>query len=239
MMNKDNQSRSAVQEFFIEKFGYPVIIGEGGFIDPYDEGGVSMCFTEKADHLDFRNNALADIRLGKLQGFTVLKKIDDFIESLLFKRPAESLGQKCGMDNPSNISVDLKGNVLTCQNLSEKAISGNGMSHKIGHVNEFKKIKLNTITHWSKREECPNCPVLFVCQGSCMFLHGDLWELGCDASFTDAIPWFAAGIEILTGYTPYFIEGPQREDRRDIFGLVNGMPERKKTKEFPIPVVSA
>jgi hypothetical protein len=71
-----------------------------------------------------------------------------------------------------------------------------------------------------------------------MFLHGNLWDLGCDASFTDAIPWFAAGIEALTGFTPYYIEGPQKENRRDIFGLVHGVPP-KKQKPFPIPVVSA
>lgn len=238
MMNNQNTSRAAIQDFFIKKFGYPVRIGEGGFIDPYDEGGVSACFQEPAEHIEFRNNALAEVRKSQLLGFSIVEKIDKFVDGLLYKRPAESLGQKCGMDSPGNISVDLRGNVLTCQNLSEVSISGNGESHKIGHVDDFNNIKLKTITQWSKREECPKCPVLHVCQGSCMFLHGDLWELGCDASFTDAIPWFAAGIEALTSYTPYYIEGPQREDRRDIFGLVNGIPE-KKQKKFPIPVVSA
>ena len=72
-----------------------------------------------------------------------------------------------------------------------------------------------------------------------MFLEGDLWDAGCNNTFSDNIPFFAAAIETLTGYIPYYIEGPQREDRKDIFGLVNGIQIDKQKKPFPIPVVAA
>jgi hypothetical protein len=60
-----------------------------------------------------------------------------------------------------------------------------------------------------------------------MFLHGDYWELGCDASYSDAIPFFANAFEVITGCVPIYIEGPQKADRKDIFGLIgnNLMPE--------------
>ena len=144
------------------------------------------------------------------------------------KKPASSLGQKCGMDDPSKMAVDLKGNVLTCQNVSAVATSFNGESHKIGNVADFDNIKLKTSTHWSFREGCPNCPVLQICQGSCMFLTGDMFELACDNAFSDNLPYFLAGWEILTGTIPYYIEGPQKENRQDILGVINGIPKPKK-----------
>ena len=73
-----------------------------------------------------------------------------------------------------------------------------------------------------------------------MFLHGPLWEAGCDASYSDNIPFFAAGIEFMTGCKPMYIEGEFRESRKDIWGAVNGIPEApSKKKTFPVRVVSA
>ena len=239
-LNKDNQSRTAIGEFFEQRLGIMPVIGEGSFVDPYDEGGAASCFDDPADFLSYRNKYLAELRDGGAKNFSVLtEKISDFTDSLLNNRPASALGQKCSMDKKEHIAVDLHGNVLTCQNVSTVTTSANGESHKIGHVSDYNNIKLNTVTHWSHRKECPNCPVLQICQGSCMFLQDKLWELGCDTAFSDNIPIFAASIEAMTGYVPYYIDGPQRDDRKDIFGLVHGIPERKAKKPFPIPVVSA
>jgi uncharacterized protein len=169
-------------------------------------------------------------------------KTSNFINSLRTARQASSVGQKCGMDRPDNIAVDLHGNVLTCQNTSIKGIAPNGQSHHLGNVADMENVKLKTATHWSHRKECPNCPVLQICQGSCMYLEGDLWETTCDNAFSDAIPMFAAGIEFLTGLVPTYIEGPQREDRKDIFGSLRN-PQREGValpqKRFPIRVVAA
>ena len=239
VFHKDNPSRSAVQEFMVTEFGPSVPIGEGAFIDPYDAGGVESSFTSAREHLEFRNNALVEIRDGKIFNFNVLEgRVRDFVKSVETSRSASSLGQKCAMDRADNIAVDLNGNVLTCQNVSAAATSPNGESHKIGHVSDFGGIAMKTSTHWSERDECSKCPVLQLCKGSCMFLDGPLWDVGCNNSYSDAIPFFAAAIEMMTGYLPYYIDGPLREDRKDIFGLVNGVPEDKK-KPFPIPVVSA
>ena len=228
MMNKNNQSRAAVQEFFQKKLGFIPPIGEGAFIDPYDEGGKSTCFTTLEEHQKYRFSAFHEIRSGAADKFTVVRaKIGDFMDSIATRRPATSLGQKCGMDSDDNIAVDLKGNVLTCQNVSPVSKGFNGESHLLGKVTDWENIKLKTATHWSHRDECVNCPVLQVCKGSCMFLHGDYWELGCDASYSDAIPFFANAFEVITGCVPIYIEGPQKADRKDIFGLVgnNLMPE--------------
>jgi uncharacterized protein len=227
MVNKNNQSRAAIQQYFRDKLGFSVPIGEGGFVDPYDEGGASVCFNSQHDHMTYRNKSFAEIRAGQGKDLSVVTtKLNNFIGSVLNKRPASAVGQKCGMDNPQNIAVDLNGNVLTCQNVSAVAKSFNGENHRIGHVSDFNNIKLKTSTHWSHRTECPDCPVLQICQGSCMFLHGDMWKLACDNAYSDNIPFFLAAWEILTGCIPYYIEGALPEDRKDVLGSVNVVPDR-------------
>ena len=236
MLNRLNVSRSAIQKFFVELTGDPTVpIGEGGFVDAYDEGGKATSLTP-GEQAPFRNQAFHELRTGQATNFqNVSQRLMDFVSSIKTARPASVLGQKCGMDDPSRLAVDLKGNVLTCQNTSIEGIAPNGMSHKIGHVSDLAGVKLNTSTHWSKRDECPRCPVLQVCKGSCMFLEGDLWDASCDNAFSDAIPTFAAGIEFLTGMVPVYIEGPQRADRKDIWNRQE--PVRRKT--IPIAVATA
>ena len=165
-----------------------------------------------------------------------------FVNSLRFERPASSLGQKCGMDRVDSIAVDLKGNVLTCQNVSAAALAPNGESHRIGHTSELGQVALKSATHWSHRKECPSCPMLQICKGACMFLQGPLWEASCDNAYSDALPIFAAGIEFLTGLVPVHIEGELREERKDIFGFSDQVPPVRAAasrKPFPVPVVTA
>jgi uncharacterized protein len=228
MLNRNNASRAEIQKFFVELTGDPFVpIGEGSFVDAYDEGGVTNSL-KPDEFAAFRNLAFAEIRTGQATNFSAVRdRMMSFINSIRVGRRSEILGQKCGMDQPDNIAVDLRGNVLTCQNVSAASVAPNGQEHKIGHVSDMANVKLNTSTHWSKRDECPSCPVLQICKGSCMFLEGDLWETSCDNAFSDAIPVFAAAIEFLTGCVPTHIEGPQRADRKDIWNRAQPVGKRR------------
>ena len=93
------------------------------------------------------------------------------------RRPIEALGQKCGMDSPDAIAVDLRGNVMTCQNTGAKD------AHKIGHVADFDAIALDTATHFAFRPECISCPVVQLCKGACMSLEGDFFAQSCANEF--------------------------------------------------------
>lgn len=242
MVNRSSQSRAAIQAFFAELTGYPdVMIGEGGFVDAYDDGGRSLSLMSDEFHA-FRRLAFQEIRQGKAGLISSVRdRTMSFVNSLRFKRPASSLGQKCGMDQTESIAVDLKGNVLTCQNVSAAAAAPNGESHRIGHTSQMQDVALKTATHWSLRQECPGCPVLQICKGACMFLEGPLWDVSCDNAYSDALPIFAAGIEFLTGLVPVHIEGELREERKDIFGFSEQAraPLDSPTKPFPIAVVAA
>ena len=237
MMHRGNQSRAEVQKFWIERFGASVNIGEGSFIDPYDEGGFSSSLQSSSEHVGYRIQAMKELRAGSVMNFDGVRgKMKDFLLSIRSRRNAYSLGQKCSMDREDNVAVDLNGNVLTCQNVSSTSVSMNGQPHKIGHISEFDKVEMKTATHWSKRESCTTCPVLQICKGSCMFLNGPLWDAGCDNSYSDNIPYFAGTIERITGFLPYRVEHESLpEDRMDLWSIV----EKPRKKEFPIPVVAA
>jgi uncharacterized protein len=243
MINRENASRAAIQRFFIELTGdSSVPIGEGSFVDAYDEGGIAHSLRPDELHA-YRNLTFHEIRTGQAGNVqAVSSKTASFVNSIRSRRPASSLGQKCGMDKTDSIAVDLRGNVLTCQNVSAASNAPNGQPHRIGHVSDLASVKLNTATHWSKRDDCPNCPMLQICQGSCMFLEGPLWDRSCDNAFSDAVPIFAAGVEFLTGLVPIHIDGPQRDDRKDIFGQLRAVRVEAinhPARLFPIRVVAA
>ena len=240
MMNRNNPSRAAVQQFFVALTGDRFVrIGEGGIVDAYDEGGVANSL-QSHEFAAYRNLAFSEIRAGSARNFGVLaEKIMSFVNSLRTRRPISSVGQRCSMDKPDILAVDLRGNVLTCQNVSAVGMAPNGESHLLGTVHDLDRVKLNTATHFAHREECLGCPVVQICQGACMFLEGRLWDTTCNNAYSDAVPIFAAGIEFLTGLFPIHIEGQFRADRKDLFSNANSSPQSPSPKAFPIPVVAA
>ncbi|WP_341686710.1 SPASM domain-containing protein [Limnohabitans sp.] len=218
-----------------ERFSKDVKIGEGAFIDPYDEGGLSATLQTHQDHLRFRAMDFKELRQGLVSRMTIAQQhIMDFVQSIQTARPASSVGQKCSMDRPDHLAVDLHGNVLTCQNVSAKAIAPNGQPHHIGQVSNLQAVKMRSATHWSQRSDCPSCPMLQICKGSCMFLEGKLWDAGCDAAYSDNVPFLAAAIEFMTGCIPYYIDGDFREDRKDIFGQIHGAVANRPRRVIPI-----
>jgi uncharacterized protein len=248
MVNSKNNSRENIQLFFEklirddlgEEYLKYLVIGEGGFVDAYDEGGMANSLLDGEEDIKFRNSSYLEIRDLKAGRFTIINdKIKQFVEGIGFGKRLETVPQKCGMDRNDNIAVDLNGNVLTCQNVSAVSANPSGISHHIGHVSDLKNIEVKTATHWSDRSECPMCPVVHICKGACMFLTGELWEASCNNAFSDNITIFANAIELMTGHIPIYIHGPQREDRKDIFWWINGKPEniRKPKKIIPIMAV--
>jgi uncharacterized protein len=237
MVHAGNQSRAQIQAWLQQRFGQDVRIGEGAFIDPYDEGGLASTLQTPQDHLRFRAMAYKELRQGLASRMSVAQqRIMDFVQSIRTARPASALGQKCGMDKASNLAVDLYGNVLTCQNVSAAATALNGQPHQIGHLSNLQAVKMRSATHWIHRPDCPSCPVLQICKGSCMFLQGPLWDAGCEAAYSDNVPFLAAAIEYLTGCIPYYIDGDFRQDRKDVFGQVHGVPEQRPRRVIPILV---
>lgn len=223
MLNGSNVSRKAIYDWFVALTGDPTVqLGEGSVIDAYDSDGKASSIQHDEDHFSFRRQAFNDIySTGGEIGFTrIIDKIDAFIRSVQDHVPSQTLGQKCGMDREDIIAVDLRGNVVTCQNVSAAATAPNGRQHIGGNITNLDAVALHSSTHWSNRPNCRGCPVLHLCQGSCMYLEGDLWDTSCDNSYSDNIVLFALAFEKITGgYVPVRVDADHLpENRRDIWG---------------------
>jgi len=243
MLNSKNISRKEIYDWFVKFTGdQNVILGEGGFVDAYDEDGLENSLHTKKDHFNYRQQSFKDIyeNEGKIGFVGVLGKIDAFTKAVLSHRESKYVNQKCGMDDEQTISFDLRGNVITCQNVSALETSKNGESHLGGNLADFDNIELKSATHWMNRKECAGCPVLHICQGACMFLDGKFWETSCNNAYSDAIALFALSFEKMTnGYIPVLINNSELPlDRQDIWGTVYEHKEEVKRKIIPIKVVS-
>jgi uncharacterized protein len=224
MLNVNNMSRKVISDWFRDFTGdQDVGLGEGGIIDAYDADGLKNALSTKKDHFLFRQTALNDIfqNDGDIGFRGILGKIDGFTNAVLTHQSAQNLAQKCGMDDENVLAVDLRGNVITCQNVSAVSTSMNGMQHMGGNIANIDAVSIKTSTHWRNRPDCAACPVLHICQGACMFLDGDFWETSCNNAFSDAIPLFALSIYKITGYIPSYIEADHLPpERRDIWGTI-------------------
>ncbi len=224
MLNAQNTSRKEIHDYFRALTGdQRVPLGEGEFVDAYDEGGIEMSFKTKNEHFSFRKTGVTDIlwNNGDIGFGGIIQKIDGFITDILSRQSANSVGQKCGMDDEHIVAVDLRGNVLTCQNVSAVSRAQNGELHFGGNIaGGMENISIKSATHWRNRPDCAGCPVLHLCRGACMFLEGDFWKRSCDHAFSTNIAYFALAFEKITnGYIPVYIDGDHLPaERRDIWG---------------------
>ena len=243
MLNSKNQSRKEIYDWFVNFTGDEnVMLGEGSLVDAYDEEGISNSLITKQEHFEFRQRAFGELYASNGQiGFVgQLGKIQDFTNRLLNHTESKYLGQKCGMDDEHTLSVDLRGNVMTCQNVSSLEISKNGESHHGGTLDDYSNVELKSVTHWSNRKECPECPVLHICKGACMFLDEKFWDISCANAYSDNIALFAAAFAVVTnGYIPVLIQSETLpKDRQDVFGtMFEHTEEENRKKVIPIKVV--
>jgi len=77
---------------------------------------------------------------------------------LLKQQRIPLLKTSCGVDDSDLISMDINGNIRTCQNTDNHYVSG--------HVNDLKNVKLVGI-NLDREDFCGTCPVYRLCKSSC------------------------------------------------------------------------
>jgi uncharacterized protein len=246
VLNNRNTSRRAIEEFFrnvlqSDAFG----ISEGNIIDVFGNDSAALSIE---DHFAYRKMAfhegIAD-DFEIVQRFLVFKyRVMNFMQSSALRRPYSSLGTRCDVESASRISVDIKGNVLTCNNVSGKDRDQFGNLHAIGNVSDFDAIRshVHEGIHLFNRDECRNCPVAHMCRGGCSLPPpGPLFDQSCKNLYSDTVVALAISIFLLTnGGVLTYIDGEKLpEDRKDIFGLyqpelTDPPPPPPKKKIIPI-----
>ncbi len=192
VLTNNNYDVEIIRQWFIDRLGDDVPLNLEGIVQDYNNGNTRFTEEQYADMVDKLSKSIIYGNALKLP--IIRMKIENFINSLVQKRPSYALGQSCGMDRDSKLAVDLLGNVWTCQN-----VGGQDKKHNIGHVRSFEKISLDTSWHWSNRNSCSSCPVLQLCAGSCMYLEGQEFYTSCDSSFHYNIAILAGAMFLLTG----------------------------------------
>jgi uncharacterized protein len=256
VLTRENVSIPAVRDFILEKLnrkdmGYEysevsqmdLQVTTEELMLPYDDSGMAHSLQTPDEKKEILHTLFWETIQGSNQfSWTVNQKITGFFESLVYGRPAEVVGQKCGMDKEDNIAIDMKGNVTTCQNTSSLT------KHNIGNIEDFENIRLTNSYHWSTRAECPSCPVVQLCQGACLFLEDQYWTQACENLFYYNLAILAGSLFIMTdGLVLTKIEGEKIRfddvksiDVIDIDFVKSGGKQKswKVRKPLNIPVVT-
>ena len=196
----------ALKARFAERVGPDIFVGLEGVVNVYDAATAIGTGRFESAELNSLTRSIFEALVEDLNAFGLGERINEFYAAIQRRRPIEALGQKCGMDSPDAIAVDLRGNVMTCQDTGAKGI------HKIGHVDDFSAIALDTATHFAFREECMSCPVVQLCKGSCMFLDGEFFKQSCANEFAFNMGIMMAAVWHLTGMMVVGVEAKDKEN---------------------------
>ncbi|WP_052704253.1 radical SAM/SPASM domain-containing protein [Halomonas sp. S2151] len=202
VITKANTDINAIVDWFRERVHPDAPVNFEGVVNHYDEAGVG--FTERFTERDYEklvSSLKENLKDAEKRSQGLEARVYDFIESIMEARPHTSLGQKCGMDSEDRLAVDLKGNVMTCQN------TGATSEHGIGSVFDMDNVKLTTSWHWMERPDCEGCPYLQLCAGGCMFLEDKNWVDTCNNEYHYAKGIFEGALRMLTGADVVAFEG--------------------------------
>jgi uncharacterized protein len=206
VLTRENVSIAAVRDFICDKLNRKDLGYEHVGVDemelqvtteelmlPYDESGMAHSLQTPDEKKEILHALFWEtINTRNQFSWTVNQKVTSFFESLVYQRPAEVIGQKCGMDKEDNIAIDMKGNVTTCQNTSSLT------KHNLGNIDDLDNVRLTNSYHWSTRAECPSCPVVQLCQGACLFLEDKYWTQACENLFYYNLGILASSLFVLT-----------------------------------------
>lgn len=206
VLTRENVSIAAVRDFICEKLnrkdpGYEhtevsqmeLQVTTEELMLPYDDSGMAHSLQTPDEKKEILHSLFWEtINTRNQFSWTVNQKVSGFFESLVYQRPAEVVGQKCGMDKEDNIAIDMKGNVTTCQNTSSLT------KHNLGNIEDLDNVRLTNSYHWSTRAECPSCPVVQLCQGACLFLEDQYWSQACENLYYYNLAILASSLFVLT-----------------------------------------
>ena len=193
VLTRENHDLKALKAWFAEQVGPDIFVGLEGVVNVYDAATVIGTGRFEPAELNSLTWSIFEALVEDPNALGIGERLNDFYASLQRQRPIEALGQKCGMDSPDAIAVDLRGNVMTCQNTGAKG------AHKIGHIADFDTIALDTATHFAFRPECMSCPVVQLCKGACMFLEGEFFKQSCANEFAFNMAVLMAAVWQLAG----------------------------------------
>lgn len=218
VLTADNPDVNKFAEFFRTRVHPDIVVNFEGVVNHYEEDGlgVSRRFT-RDDYETLVSSIKSNLNDAQKRSQGLELRVYDFLQSLVDRRPAQALGQGCGMDKEGNLAVDLKGNVTTCQNV------GSESKHGLGTVFDMENVKLDTSWSWRERPDCGGCPYLQICGGGCMYLTDQNWIDTCENEYHFAKGLFEGTLEMMTGAKVIAFEGEHTRPKRASSNLINAV----------------
>lgn len=213
VITKGRYDLVGIVKYIQEKIGRNVRVGFEGIVLVEDErqfDNSTMFFD--ADYLELRREVSRQLVAGELNDIGIFRaKVNALMTAILadgYNIPDHSQ-QKCSMDSPYNLSIDLKGNILACHSTPKP----------IGHVNDFEHASLSKIgfVHWSRRPECLGCPVLVLCRGGCLAQDATAFFHSCNNEFHYNMIFFEAVFQLFFGETIIAMENLTRPTKTQFF----------------------
>lgn len=211
VITKNRYDLVGINSFIVGKIGRNVRVGFEGIVLVEDEAQFNAdTMFEDADYLALRREITAQLISGRLNDVGMFRaKINAVMSAVIADRYyiSDDAQQKCSMDNPYNLSVDLKGNVLACHSTPKP----------IGRVDNLGAADLGRIgfTHWSKREECKSCPILILCRGGCLAQDATAFFHSCNNEFHYNMIFFEVVYQLFFGEAIIAMDGVYRPSRQD------------------------
>jgi uncharacterized protein len=159
VITRANCDIANIPEFFQRHFSANASFGFEGIVQPSREEDMF-----RKEDIDVLENDMKYVLVHNQEDFgNLVKEAQNVLNALAQRRPLSAIRAKCEAPNSDVLVVDLKGNVISCQNFTH-------ISQKIGELNDYDNIKSVNFVHWSKKfvkEDCKSCPVVQFCKGGC------------------------------------------------------------------------
>ena len=196
-----NSDFKALADYFAARFE-GVALGEGSPLTVCGGVGADCVVPEAqlAAHARHFYHYLLTTPPERMPYHLYLRKIHDFI-NLLDSNEATPRGGCCVACSDKTVTVDLAGNVLTCQSQYPDSLTSGGESHRLGHISQdAAEWKRPAPVSWEHKENCRDCPVLAFCRGACPFPASEDDEAHtCRQYFFHYLPMLAFVTTQLTG----------------------------------------
>ena len=120
------------------------------------------------------------------------RRVFNLMGRIIHRIPVDSIQYHCSSVDSSVLNVNLKGDVISCQNRNAK-------DFKIGDIDKLQDVVNPHFRHWSTRKYCPDCLVLASCKGGCPDLSDEGFERCCQNEWAFQFAVFSAAWYLLTG----------------------------------------
>ncbi len=185
------------RQFFWERFAQDVSFAFGGAAAEFGNLPSDCLLGEKAANT-LRDSVLRAVVTEPGLWPGIERRILNLLGRFVHHTPSSQISYHCNAADPRVLCVNLKGDVLSCQNRAAPDFS-------IGHLTQYESISNKLFSHWSVRPQCPQCLVLGACKGGCPDLTDAQQARCCTNDFAFHYAFFYAVWYLLTGT---FIQKP-------------------------------